>query len=220
MAGASIISNHDAQYSTEFPSGYGDFELKSSDNVMFSFPRGVLAHVSPVFKDMFSIGGTSDQREPLALTEDSKVIKEFLLYIDPLKPSLGFTLGTVESLIEAATKYQVATMVETFEKWMVWGSYYIHFHSKSGFVWDGDSPIKKDPMLFLSLAERFDLPDIGSISMRDAVIADNNCVPISKYLLSATTTIQFMGARQERAKILITRLASFIRNEINKFTQK
>ncbi|CAG8765690.1 92_t:CDS:2, partial [Acaulospora colombiana] len=38
-------------HSKEFPEGYGDFVFKSSDGVIFHFPRFLLAHVSPVFKD-------------------------------------------------------------------------------------------------------------------------------------------------------------------------
>lgn len=212
------MSDHDVQYSTEFPSGYGDLELKLSDNVIFSFPRGILAHVSPVFKDMFSIGDTNDQREPLALTEASNTIKEFLLYIDPLKYSRGFTLDTVESLLEAATKYKVAAMVEIFEKWAVRGPSYIYiYHDTSGPSERDDSyPIKSNPMLFLSLAERFDFSEIGGISIRDAVLADKTCISISKYPLGCTTTIQLMELRIERIKILTEKLGRSIRAEMDK----
>ncbi|CAG8628833.1 4508_t:CDS:2 [Acaulospora colombiana] len=212
---AQISEAQDNNYSIDFPLGYGDFELKSSDNVIFSFPRGILAHVSPVFKDMFSIGDTDGQHEPLNLTEDSKTIRQFLLYIDPLKYSPGFTLDTAESLIEAATKYQVAIMVETFENWAVTGSACISHDAKSDVVSNGSSPIKKDPMLFLSLAEKFCLPEIGSISMRDAVVANKRATSISKYPLNRTTIIQFVETRQERTRMLIEKVTKLIRDEID-----
>jgi hypothetical protein len=109
---------HDNQYSSDFPSGYGDFELKSSDNVIFSFPCGLLAHVSPIFKDMFALGDPN-QKEPLPLTENAEAIRQFLLYIDPLKESPKLTTGSMTAFVEVAKKYQVPMMLEAFKKWTI-----------------------------------------------------------------------------------------------------
>jgi hypothetical protein len=193
----------DDEYSAEFPREYGDFELKSSDNVMFSFPRGLLAHVSPVFKDMFSIGTTSDhnQEQPLLLTEDAEAIKQFLLYIDPLKDSPKFTVDTVMPFVEAAMKYQVPRMIETFELW-----------AKENDT--GAKVIERDPMLFLSLAERFSLPKIGSIAMKFAARADERTIRNPQSPISTTSNLQIMEMRAERTQLLVAKSAEFVRSRL------
>jgi hypothetical protein len=55
-------------YSKEFPEGYGDFEFKSKDGVIFHFPRFLLSHVSPVFKDMFQLGDGAPKQDTIVLT--------------------------------------------------------------------------------------------------------------------------------------------------------
>jgi hypothetical protein len=63
-------------FSNHFPPGYGDFNIQSSDRVVFSFPSGVLSHASPVFKDMFAFGdpSTRNNQTPLVVTEDVVII--------------------------------------------------------------------------------------------------------------------------------------------------
>ncbi|CAG7850754.1 SubName: Full=Uncharacterized protein {ECO:0000313/EMBL:CCA68487.1} [Serendipita indica DSM 11827] len=58
--------------SRDFPPGYGDFKLISSDKVAFHIPRSLLTHVSPVFRDMFAMG---DGPSELQVTEDATAQK-------------------------------------------------------------------------------------------------------------------------------------------------
>jgi hypothetical protein len=191
------------RYSTNFPHGYGNFEVISSDNVIFSFPRGVLEHVSPVFKDMFAIGITEElNREgPLPLVEHAETIEGFLLYIDPLKDTPDFTIDSAVSLVEAATKYQVPRMVDAFEKWAK--------KTKSGCA-----AMKTEPALFLSIAERFCLPEIGATAMASIAKADKTCVSLSKYPLTTMTIVQIMEVRAKRAHYLVEELEKFIKSKI------
>ncbi len=51
--------------SGRFLEGYGDFALQSGDEVVCYFPRHILSHVFPVFRDMSDIKNYSDQQRNL-----------------------------------------------------------------------------------------------------------------------------------------------------------
>jgi hypothetical protein len=72
--------------SNDFTPEYGDFNIQSSDYMIFSFPHGILSHVSPVFKDIhaFDDPHTGNNQRPLVVTEDAATITQFLLCLDPL----------------------------------------------------------------------------------------------------------------------------------------
>lgn len=113
-----MTSDESIGFSADFPPGYGDFEIQSSDNTVFSFPRGVLSHASPVFKDMFTFGdaNTGDNQKPLVVTEDSTTIRNLLLYLDPLKESVELTKDTVGPFLEVAMKYQIPEIPERIDR--------------------------------------------------------------------------------------------------------
>ncbi|PVG01572.1 hypothetical protein CPB86DRAFT_79541 [Serendipita vermifera] len=205
-----MTDSHSIQYSTEFPSEYGDFELQSSDGIAFSFPRGILGHISPVFKDMFSIGISNDSnsQQPLLLTEDSKTITEFLIYIDPLKDHPGFSINSVMPLLEAATKYQVPKIIDSFKKWAIKNASNLNF------------PCRKYPILFISLAEKLNLPELGGVYMSYAAKGNKSCLSFLDYPLSVITIIQIMEVRAERTQILVEKLVKFIRAQIDKLGTK
>ncbi|KAG8776076.1 hypothetical protein FRC16_004634, partial [Serendipita sp. 398] len=96
-------------HSPEFPENYGDFRLISSDRVVFSFPRFLLAHVSPVFKDMLEIGTEypMGQQAELRLAENFTTLDQLLRLLDPTKRPLPIHIDTIEGLLESAQKYQV-----------------------------------------------------------------------------------------------------------------
>src|SRR4051794_16726640 len=85
------------KHSENFPPGYGDLQIETCDNIIFHFPRFLLSHASPVFKDMFEIGPDKkpEQETPLIVSEDSQAIDLLLLYIDPAKASPEFDAQTV-----------------------------------------------------------------------------------------------------------------------------
>ncbi|KAG8797702.1 hypothetical protein FRC16_008597 [Serendipita sp. 398] len=106
--------------SPDFPENYGDFRLISSDGVTFSFPRFLLAHVSPVFKDMLEIGtgNPMGQQAELRLAENFTTLDQLLRLLDPTKKPLPIHIDTIEGLLESAQKYQVERVFEYWEEQM------------------------------------------------------------------------------------------------------
>ncbi|CAG8513831.1 12919_t:CDS:1 [Acaulospora colombiana] len=188
------------QTSSEFPTGYGDFEILSSDNVAFSFPSGILAHVSPVFKDMFSIGSNNTNRhEALRLNDDAATIKQLLLFNDPLREPVSISKDTAIPFLEAAMKYQVSRMLSTFEKWalsMDNQSHYLH---------------KEDIMMILSLAEKYRLQELGSAVMCHVIRAKKAAIFSKIHTLSLTTSVQVLENRIERTEWLVKKFLEFIK---------
>ncbi|KAG8796927.1 hypothetical protein FRC17_007904, partial [Serendipita sp. 399] len=101
------------RYSEEFPAGYGDFNLVSSDGVVFSISRTFLSYVSPIFRDMLELGHNEIE---LQVVEGSKILDQFLRFFDPLKNLLHIEWETVDALLEAARKYQVERIFTYWEQ--------------------------------------------------------------------------------------------------------
>ncbi|PVG01575.1 hypothetical protein CPB86DRAFT_752864 [Serendipita vermifera] len=186
--------------SPEFPTGYGDFEILSSDNVVFSFPRGILVHVSPVFKDMFSFGANSDaeKREPLRLTDNASTIKQLLLFNDPLRDPVKITTDTVSSFLEGAMKYQISRMLSAFEKWALSSDGSLHYSHK------------KEPVILLSLAERLGLQELGSTVLCQLIKSPKKFILAYSSSISRTTAIQILENRMERTEWLHARFMRLI----------
>ncbi|KAG8760964.1 hypothetical protein FRC14_000565 [Serendipita sp. 396] len=110
----------DLRDSEEFPAGYGDIQLISSDRAIFHFQQWLLMYMSPVFKDMFTIGDAKGGNNPpsVTLSEDSKTISMVLRFIDPMKdnPTLDFTI--LPPLLEAARKYQFGKINDWVTSWL------------------------------------------------------------------------------------------------------
>ncbi|PVG01574.1 hypothetical protein CPB86DRAFT_781376 [Serendipita vermifera] len=192
------------QYSPEFPPGYGDFNIQSSDNVVFSFPRGVLSHALPVFKDMFTFGGadTSENQRPLVITENAATINQLLLYLDPLKEPAELTAETVPPFLEAAIKYQVPEMQERFERMAI---------GKDGQL---QGLFAEEPMLVLSVAERFNLTKIVAIAMSAIAKAHQDRVFTTKYPLTPLTLMQIMELRTERGRLLSEQFQLYLKEKV------
>ncbi|PVF93743.1 hypothetical protein CPB86DRAFT_818538 [Serendipita vermifera] len=96
-------------HSKEFPEGYGDFVFKSSDGVVFHFPRFLLSHVSPVFKDMYAVSDGAQAQEMMIFTEDYATLEYLLRHIDPAKgtPELDWNLlgGTLKAAFDTIFKW-------------------------------------------------------------------------------------------------------------------
>ncbi|CCA68487.1 hypothetical protein PIIN_02351 [Serendipita indica DSM 11827] len=139
--------------SRDFPPGYGDFKLISSDKVAFHIPRSLLTHVSPVFRDMFAMG---DGPSELQVTEDASTLRLLLLFFDPVQDiDVPMDFGTLTALLEAAQKYQAPQVVKWWER-------------------EVRKPSRKklnDPMLCLAIAARFSLHETVRAALRDLVKA-------------------------------------------------
>lgn len=143
------------RHSELFPEGYGDFVLKSSDGVIFHFPRYLLSHVSPVFKDMLEICNHTTGDEALSLTEDSVMLETLLLFIDPVKEARPLNWVTVEGFISVADKYQVGGIPKWFEREV--GMERLYDRGMTS------------PMLCLGLAIRYRLPEVEKHALQHLV---------------------------------------------------
>lgn len=100
--------------SEDFPLGYGDFIMQSSDGVIFHFPKAILSYMSPVFEDMFKLA-TSEQGTSLIISENSQAWGLFLNHIDPKRQIPAFNFETISSISECAEKYRVSTIMKWFD---------------------------------------------------------------------------------------------------------
>jgi hypothetical protein len=156
-------SNDLTPESPRFPKGYGDFTFKSSDNVIFSFPGGVLAHVSPVFNDMFLSGTSSEasSQSTLQLQEDSETITQLLHHIDPLLQPLPIEKATLRRLLEAARKYQIPKVLRWVESETL---------DKRISLVESPEPLRiSHPLFYLSLGCEFESKEMVRQGMREAI---------------------------------------------------
>jgi hypothetical protein len=144
-------------HSKEFPKGYGDFVFKSMDGVIFHFPRFLLSHVSPVFKDMYQLGENAPKQDIAIFTEDSKTLEYFLCHIDPAREAPQLDWDRVAGLLQAAEKYQVHKILKWFER------------EVSLSLTANSYPILPNPMLCLALARRFNLNMTARLSVRQLI---------------------------------------------------
>ncbi|PVG01576.1 hypothetical protein CPB86DRAFT_79634 [Serendipita vermifera] len=183
--------------SSEFPPGYGDIEIQSSDNIIISFHRDPLTQVSPVFKDMLSTPHP-ENRIPVVLEEASATIEDLLSYIDSNKEPRPLTKENIMPFFEATTKYRARKIVTKVEKMAL---------NKKG-------PLHKlsaeTPMFILSIAEKFRLPKLGALAMNQAIKAKKEKVCTTEYPLSPLNYVQIMEARTERATWLLDKVIGAI----------
>jgi hypothetical protein len=177
-------------YSAEFPEGYGDFILKSSDGFLLSFPRLFLSHASPVFKDMLQIGQSPESEDALALSEERQTLEYLLCHIDPAKPSPQLDWNTVTILLHAADKYQIVSIFEWFENQVAFEAIQKPF------------PTVKEPLRCFQLATQFNLPISSQISLRQLIrcpLSDIQAESSQSKLSSA----YILSLRNARSQLLI-----------------
>ncbi|PVF96039.1 hypothetical protein CPB86DRAFT_551606 [Serendipita vermifera] len=163
VKGSEVGLRNEARDSTQFPGGYGDFTFKSSDNVIFSFPRGVLSHISPAFNDIVVRVGNSDKKVSGTipeLPEDSVTITELLHHIDPLLEPLPLQDTTVVNLLKAAKRYQIPKVLQWIE---------LEANKKRlSSLGAPDSLSASNPLLFLYLGYQLDSKDMIKEGLRGA----------------------------------------------------
>jgi hypothetical protein len=183
-------------YSKEFPEGYGDFILQSTDGMIFHFPRFLLSHMSPIFKDMYQAGRSTQNSEPLKLAEDHLTIEQFLCHIDPAKETPQLDWQRVTSVLEAADKYQVISITKWFEKEV------FQLTSSTGFT------ALPHPMLCLQLGRRYNLTEIVRLSLRELIKCPLSEItgesPIESMILK-----RIISLRAERTQSLVEMIYGF-----------
>ncbi|KAG8798497.1 hypothetical protein FRC17_007413, partial [Serendipita sp. 399] len=109
----------DLRDSEAFPQGYGDMRLVTSDRVVFYFQRWLLAYMSPVFKDMFTIGdGKNERSQEISLQEESRIVDLLLRFTDPKKETPDLDFDVLPELLEAGRKYQIPELKDRVSRWM------------------------------------------------------------------------------------------------------
>jgi hypothetical protein len=188
----SSTTQDELRYSINFPQGYGDFALKSSDGWIFHFSQFLLSHASPVFKDMYEIGKGATNDEILCLTEDANTVATLLLFIDPAKNTWPLSWSTVESFLGAADKYQVLGAVDWFKR-----------EVQAAILQCRNLEYAlQHPMLCLGLSIRYKLPDISRFALRELIK-----YPIKNIMLHPSVDSRMMRhlfeLRAERTKKLM-----------------
>ncbi|KAG8766283.1 hypothetical protein FRC20_005831 [Serendipita sp. 405] len=193
------MSTDELRDSEEFPQGYGDFRLISSDNVVFHFPPWFLSHMSPVFKDMLAMASNDEQRNSeLRLTEDADTLDRFLRFCDPLKRILPLDMERVQPLLEAARKYQIPKIFEWMEERIL---------MDMGKV---NSPLMKiqEPMTILALATRFDLENLAKVALRELIKAPSKDFQTT-VAFESHMFMHLFHLRQQRIKQMVDRVSNF-----------
>jgi hypothetical protein len=199
-----------AQDSTKFPPGYGDFALHCSDDVICHFPRYLLGYMSGFFKGMFElpdISGTNEQSrttpEPLRLTETSVVIELLLQHIDPRTQHQEINPDNIVDLLEAARKYQVPTITESYEN---------EVQLKRTLVYTASIPdqhvslasqplLVTNPLLVLYCALRFDLPRSGQLALKEFTQCNAGVLEFTTHPISLQAYLHGMSLRRERIEL-------------------
>lgn len=175
----SLVPTVPLRHAASFPEGYGDFALLSSDKVVFHISKFLLGYASPVFSDMFDLGTSSivenEERpssvlEPqnldvmetpkqspqqVSLEEPALILDQMLKHIDPkhsIEPLNEITIG---GLLEAARKYQLATIMEWFK------SESMKYCEYPDNPIPGKSLMSRNPLLVLALANEYDMSSLA-----------------------------------------------------------
>lgn len=213
------MEEHGVQDSARYPTGYGDFALLCSDDVVCHFPRHLLGYMSGFFKDMFSLPDTVMKNEPspapsepLKVTEASETVELLLQHIDPKTSAPDINPNTIVSLLEAAQKYQVITVTKWFEseiklkKVVVWVEDSLSQSSRSQL----EPLLVTNPLLVLYCAVRFDLPRPGQLALRELTQCNSNLLQSAERDFPLHIYLHGMELRKKRIeffKSMVTELA-------------
>ncbi|KAG8753111.1 hypothetical protein FRC14_006420 [Serendipita sp. 396] len=154
------------QVSDRFPVDYGDFVLKSSDDLLFYFSRAILAYVSDFFRCMFELPSSDETQgtaqKPLIVTETADVLKGFLEQIDAKTLPPGFGHDSVVDILEAARKYQVPVIITRFEAEIHREHQLRNVASRSS-----DLLLLSHPLVVLYIALHHDIESVGKWAIQE-----------------------------------------------------
>ena len=91
-----------------------DLILCSSDGVEFGVMKAILKVASPIFRDMFTIGSSTESSEipVIHLAEDSRTLEDLLRFCYPIYTPIMFIPEDVGNLYQAADKYNIQGALE------------------------------------------------------------------------------------------------------------
>jgi BTB/POZ domain len=183
---------------SRFGKGYGDFTMESSDNMLLYFPKDLLIQASPFFKDMFGIAEHAtnsslvDNTQPLVMEEDSETLEDLLLCIDPSKAMPPINPSTIEKVFRAAHKYQI-------EKFITYFAYVVGQEPACTCAAQNCGEfLSKNAALVLSLAERYDLPDLARRALRRLIVEPMDKLLASNPAISLKMWLHLLHLRKQR----------------------
>ncbi|CCA73445.1 hypothetical protein PIIN_07399 [Serendipita indica DSM 11827] len=203
------MATENMKHSPEFPVGYGEFILISSDNVVFHFPHFLLGHVSPVFRDMFSLSSSEAVTGPpeVKLTEDSATIDHLLRFFDPNKKILPTeSLDQMVRLYEAAHKYQVQQVSDWLER-----EIQIIALSKR-------SKEFSNPMQVLAVASRYRLPEVARVALRQLISAPSSAMQ-GDITVGSNLFGHLLHLREQRLRWYIQHLDNWLKDRRQNFNE-
>jgi hypothetical protein len=192
--------------SINFPKGYGDFIMQSNNHMRFYFPSAILAHVSPFFKDIINTNSltASSRDQPLLMEENARTIFLLLCHIDPLMKTPAIDASTVESLVKAAYKYRIASIIQWFQEEIftlpqqatkdpVYISNGITQEPRTYFA-------EQHPLLVLSLAEYLGLEDLSQQMLRLLVNGPAGALQSKRAAISDSLNCYLLTMRGRRVE--------------------
>ncbi|KAG8810516.1 hypothetical protein FRC17_002904 [Serendipita sp. 399] len=191
--------------SPEFPQGYGDFKLISSDNVTFHFSKFLLSYQSSVFEGMFSAGASSaHQSDELQLTEDSATLECLLRYLDPKKTPIPPTIDNAEPLLEACRKYDLPTVAQRWEE---------HLMTKWKGIPASDEAVSR-PMECLAIASRSNLDQLARFCLREVIKAPMALLTTSNIVLESRLLVHLLKLKVDRMDWFENKFAAFFASNV------
>ena len=180
------------------------------------FPKVLLVHASPFFKDMFSVSGHADNpnsvdnTQPLPVEEDAATLEELLQFSDPAKPMPPIKRETVSKVLRAAHKYQIDKFITHFAQSAGQGP-----RCACGSE-DNQSLLSTKPMFVLSLAEQYKLPDLARLALRELIVMPMNKLLAGNPGISADMWLHLMQLRQKRIDWFLSHISTFSAALFNK----
>lgn len=174
--------------------------MQSSDGVLFHFPRLLLQYASPFFRDMFGISEharetiTLNTDQPLVMEEDSVTLDNLLQWVDPNQCVPTIITTSIANFIRAAHKYQVNKVIEWFANVVTAGQ-----ETACG-IKNHRCLLSTEPMLVLSLAEQYDLPDLARTALQQLVMVPVETLFSENATMSARLLLHLQRIRKQRTE--------------------
>lgn len=113
---------HPCRWHPNFSAPGTDALLQSSDSILFSVHRCILAEASTIFNELFlkSSPSSSDQpAKPLILAETGTVLASLLRLIYPLPPPIFNSLQELTAVLAACIKYDMSASLQVVRQTLV-----------------------------------------------------------------------------------------------------
>ncbi|KAG8831968.1 hypothetical protein FRC17_002254 [Serendipita sp. 399] len=189
--------------STRFPTGYGDFQLQSSDGVICHFPKSVLSYTSGFFRGMLQLPIREDSSSPqmtsypLIVTERAEILEAFLDLIDPNTVAPQLNAQTVRDILEAARKYDVPVIFLWFQREVK-----LRYHDVDSRQ-TTESFLLSNPLMTFSIAVEYSLEEVGKMAIAELLGCPSEHLDTTIAGVPIEALNRIRRARKERIKTYI-----------------